>query len=159
MSAYEPSGTQGSYNSAGPTDQLIFLDVSRSHLQMALNNLLQNAIKYSFSTVPAGRARTVDVRCRYEPHSDEASITFTNYGVGIPGLIARIFDLSFKGRLTQGEYRHGSGRGLFMANQVITKHGGRIAVDSRQQSPDPTPEGQPHLNKFRVTIPIRRKRS
>jgi signal transduction histidine kinase len=139
-------------------DQPIYAEISKTHLQMALNNLVQNAIKYSFKTVPTRRTRTVDIRCLLD--GPEVIVTIVNYGVGIlPDEVDRIFELGFKGHLTQGEYRHGSGRGLYMVKQVIDRHSGRIAVESKQMSPDPLPEGQPHLNRFRIVLPKRQKRS
>jgi signal transduction histidine kinase len=81
-------------------------------------------------------------------------VTIENYGVGI---LAEerdaIFQDGVQGKLTQGEYRTGAGKGLFFTKQVIDRHHGKIKVTSRKMSEETHPEGQPHLNQFTVYLP------
>ncbi|MBM4430955.1 MAG: HAMP domain-containing histidine kinase, partial [Chloroflexi bacterium] len=129
------------------------LEVSRYHLQNALNNLVHNAVKYSFRP-RSGRPRTVNIWGR--PGKGCYAITIENYGVGIlPEEIASgdIFADGYQGKLTQGEYRTGSGKGLYFAKRVIDRHRGRIKASSRLMSDEADREGQPHLNQFTIYLP------
>lgn len=132
------------------------LEMSRHHLQYAFNNLVHNAVKYSFRSGP-GRQRYV--RIEGYPAGEYYAVTIENYGVGIlPEEIesGRIFEDGYQGKLTQGEYRTGSGKGLYFARRVIERHHGKIKVESRLVADEETPEGQPHLNRFTIYLPYRR---
>ncbi len=131
-----------------------FVEVSREHLQLALNNLMHNAIKYSFRGAP-GRERFVQIAGKNE--GDFYSLSFENYGVGIlpHELNSLIFDENYQGKLTDGEYRTGSGKGLFFVKQVLEEHHGSIEAFCKQMSDDPSPEGQPHLVRFMVRLPFK----
>jgi len=129
------------------------LEISKYHLQHALNNLVHNAVKYSFRPRP-GQPRYVRITGR--PAGRFYSIAIENYGVGIlPDEIesGKIYEDGYQGKLTQGEYRTGSGKGLTYAKEVIDRHGGWIEVESRQVSEAPGPEGQPHINVFTIYLP------
>ncbi len=131
-----------------------YVELSRDHLQLAFNNLLHNAIKYSFRSAP-GRERFVRIR----GHQDGQlySLAIENYGVGIlPEEISEglIFEDNYQGKLTDGEFRTGSGKGLFFVKQVIEKHEGTISAFCEQKSQVESPEGQPHLVRFIVKLPF-----
>lgn len=130
------------------------LVVSEDHLQYAFNNLMHNAIKYSFRGGP-GRERFV--RIVGQPAGVFYSITFESYGVGIlPEEIEQglIFLDGYQGRLTREEYRTGSGKGLYFTKRVIDRHGGHVKVTSTLLGDaDRPPEGQPHLNRFTIYLP------
>ena len=129
------------------------VEVSREHLQLAMNNLMHNAIKYSFRGSPS-RSRFVQVTGRQE--GEFYALSFENYGVGIlPNeLNSLIFDENYQGRLTDGEYRTGSGKGLFFVKQVLGEHRGKIEAFCEQMSQESSPEGQPHLVSFMVKLPF-----
>ena len=130
-----------------------YLEVSREHLQLALNNLMHNAIKYSFRGAP-GRERFVQVTGRQE--GTMYAVSVENYGVGIlpEELNELIYDENYQGKLTDGEYRTGSGKGLFFVRQVLGEHHGTIEAFSEQMSKGTSPEGQPHLVRFVVKLPF-----
>lgn len=131
------------------------LKISREHLQLAFNNLMHNAVKYSFRG-GSGRDRFVEITGQLE--GKFYAISFTNYGIGIldkeieEGLI---FDENYQGKLTHGEYRTGSGKGLFFVQDVIKRHHGKIEVFSKQMSHKKTQEGEPHLIRFTIKLPIK----
>lgn len=132
------------------------LEISADHLQYALNNLLHNAIKYSFRGGP-GRPRYV--RISGKPAGNDYAVAFENYGVGIlPEEIEsrRIFEEDYQGELTRGEYRTGSGKGLYFADQIVQNHHGRIEVTSAPMGDASDGlEGHPHLNRFVVYLPYK----
>jgi len=127
------------------------LEFSKHHLQLAFNNLVHNAIKYSFRP-SSGEKRFI--RINGMPIGRYYAVTIENYGVGIlPEEMDAIFQDGVQGKLTQGEYRTGAGKGLFFTKQVIDRHHGKIKVTSRKMSEETHPEGQPHLNQFTVYLP------
>ncbi len=136
----------------------VVLPISRPHLQLALNNIVHNAIKYSFRSGP-GRTRHIEITGRQ--FGRYYAVSVQNYGVGIlPEEIESrsIFEDGVQGKLTQGEYRTGSGKGLYFAEQVIHRHYGRISVSSKQMSDEVESEGEPHLNEFTVLLPLERSK-
>lgn len=131
------------------------LEISKHHLQYALNNLIHNAVKYSFRSGP-GRHRYVLISGRALAEGYEIEIQ--NYGVGIlPEEITSgcIFEDGTQGHLTQGEFRTGSGKGLYVVKRTIDRHQGTITVSSEEMGSFDTREGQPHLTTFRVWLPYR----
>lgn len=131
------------------------LEISRSHMQHALNNLVHNAVKYSFSS---GYGRQRFVKIDGYPQKGHYVVEIKNYGVGIlPEEIesGAIFLDGYQGKLTQGEYRTGSGKGLSFAQQVIKQHHGSIEVESRLLSDKIEPEGEPHLTRFILRLPYK----
>lgn len=128
-----------------------WVDASRRHLQYALNNLIHNAIKYSFRGGP-NRYRFVDIEG--QPEKNFYRLTISNYGVGIlPEEYEKIFQDGYQGKLTRREYRTGSGKGLRFVKRTIELHHGKIEVESKLRAEQETPEGKPHVNKFTVRLP------
>lgn len=130
-------------------------EISRNHMQHALNNLVHNAVKYSFRS---GYGRQRFVKIDGYPEKGHYTIEIKNYGVGImPEEIESnaIFRDGYQGKLTQGEYRTGSGKGLSFAQQVIQQHHGSIQVESRLLSDKIEPEGEPHLTRFIIRLPYK----
>ncbi len=138
-------------------DQEPEIEMSRQHLELAVNNLIHNAIKYSYTGGP-GRERFVEVDgCRA---GKCYKISITNYGIGIlPKEIDEllIFEDGYQGILTNGEYRTGSGKGLAFAKRVIDRHMGRIEVESKQVGDAETSRSSPFLTKFTITLPLRQE--
>lgn len=129
---------------------------SRRHLQLAINNLVHNAIKYSFNS--SVRQRFVNIIG--QPEANFYRIVISNYGVGIlPEEIRDIFLEGYQGKLTQGEYRNGSGKGLYFAKQIINQHRGHIDVESKLATEYESGHArQPHLTKITVLLPSRQQK-
>jgi len=136
-----------------PREHLV--EISRSHMQHALNNLVHNAVKYSYRS---GYGRQRFVKIEGYPQKGNYVIEIKNYGVGIlPEEIesGAIYRDGYQGQLTQGEYRTGSGKGLSFAYSVIQQHHGSIEVESRLLSDKIEPEGEPHLTLFTIRLPYK----
>lgn len=111
------------------TGMEIKLDVSRAlspiwadrhAIQHALENLIDNAIKYS----PGSPA----INIRVSMADREILIEVTDHGVGIPGSeLSRVFEEFYRGRTVSVG---GSGLGLAFARRVVEDHGGRIDISS-----------------------------
>ena len=95
----------------------------RLHMGNVINNLIDNAIKYSKEAV------TITIRGRQEPTGWH--LTVADNGPGIePGYQQAIFDRFF--RVPTGNLHNvkGFGLGLYYVRQVVERHGGRIDVRS-----------------------------
>jgi two-component system OmpR family sensor kinase len=92
----------------------------RTRIDQAITNLLSNAVKY-------GRGNPVSVSLAGE--SDRALITVVDRGLGIAREdLDRIFG-RFERAVSAKQYG-GLGLGLYIVREVITAHGGTIAVRS-----------------------------
>jgi len=99
------------------------LQFDKLHMGNVINNLIDNAIKYSKEAV------TITIRGRQEPSGWH--LTVADDGPGIePGYQEAIFDRFF--RVPTGNLHNvkGFGLGLYYVRQVVERHGGRIAVRS-----------------------------
>lgn len=93
-------------------------------LEQVFNNLLSNAIKYS----PKGGL--IQIKGRFS--SDEAIVTITDEGVGIPiEERPHIFESFFRGSRERQRRTSGAGLGLYLAKAIVEAHDGRIWVESR----------------------------
>lgn len=100
--------------------QTVQLNTDRIRLTVVLSNLIGNAIKYHD---PVKENPYVDIT--FDQHT--LSLIVSDNGVGIlPAHINRIFDMFFRA----SENSSGSGLGLFITRETITKLGGRIEVKS-----------------------------
>jgi signal transduction histidine kinase len=127
--------------------QLPIMEISAFHLQHALNNLVHNAVRFSWSRNPVKIiGRPAGTHCY--------KVTFENYGTGIlPDETEAIFQDGYRGILTQSEFRVGSGKGLSAVKRVIERHGGDIAVESKPTSDAKEPREQLYLNRFTIILP------
>ncbi len=136
------------------------VEISREHFQLALDNIIYNAVKYSY--------QSAEDRHRYVRISDASdgkhyTLVISNYGVGIlPHEIESgiIFSDGYQGELTKGEYRTGSGKGLTFAQDVIKRHHGYIAIKSEPQTGENVEQlhsnhstGGPYLTQVSIVIP------
>jgi len=92
----------------------------RARLEQVATNLLANAMKY-------GEGRPIDVVV--QPRDGGAVLTVRDRGIGIaPEDTERIFG-RFE-RATSATAYGGLGLGLYIAQQIVVAHGGRISVES-----------------------------
>jgi signal transduction histidine kinase len=96
-------------------------DAARVH--QVLDNLLSNAIKYS----PVGGR----VRLALRREGDDALVSVTDEGVGIPPEeLARLFE-PFQRAPSARKVAHGLGLGLWVVRRIVEAHGGHIRVESQ----------------------------
>ncbi len=96
-------------------------------LRQILTNLIDNAIKF---TPEHG---TVTVRAGFfENDKDFLCISVADTGCGIsPEAAPRIFDRFYQESGTVEGHRKGLGLGLYICRELVSRHGGRIWVESR----------------------------
>jgi signal transduction histidine kinase len=96
--------------------------VDRSRVEQVLDNLIENALKYSLDGTPP------DIRLWSD--ADEARIEVIDCGVGIPAAERdRIFDRFYRASNAQSITDTGMGLGLYICRRIVEEHGGRIWVE------------------------------
>jgi PAS domain S-box-containing protein len=98
-------------------------EVDPLRLGQVLQNLVQNALKYSPPDTP------VTVRVLHEPRS--ATVLVHNLGTPIPeGLLPRLFEPMLRGPQEEVRGERSLGLGLYIVDQIVRAHGGAIRVES-----------------------------
>ena len=98
-------------------------------LQQALQNLVDNALKYGTegsNWIGVSASQTTG------EHGQTVEIRIADHGPGIPEKEQEhIFDPFFRGRRAVQDQVHGSGLGLFLVKKIVEAHGGSIEVKSK----------------------------
>jgi len=134
-------------------DEPLPVDGDASRLTTVLTNLIDNAIRYS----PGGGR--VDVRAAIRPRSRRVFVQVSDEGLGIAARdLPRLFTRF--GRIVTRENSHisGTGLGLYLSNELVHIHGGRITVRSTPQKGTSFTVVLPVAGAEVVPIPVRRRR-
>lgn len=103
-------------------DMTIEVSADRSHLYNILNNLVENAVKYS--------GRSVEITATASGIDGYVEIAVSDNGSGISaGDIWHIFKRFYRGKASAGE-QPGMGLGLAYVRLLVDAHGGEITVKS-----------------------------
>jgi signal transduction histidine kinase len=98
--------------------------VDKDALSRAINNLLDNASKFS----PDKKEISIHVR----KDKTNVIIEIKDKGIGIPpNELDRIFDKFYQGRNTLRQSFQGTGLGLTLVKHTVEAHGGSMTVKSR----------------------------
>lgn len=101
----------------------LWINADISHLRNVINNLLENAVKYS--------GDPVEININAQEYPNDIEFTVSDKGKGIAVEYQKeIFDMFF--RVPEGNLHQvkGFGIGLAYVRQVIVQHGGKITVKS-----------------------------
>ncbi len=115
------------------TDRSIVLDANEDairgtfdadRIEQVLNNLINNAVKYSLADKP--------VMVGVERQSDEAIIWVRDQGPGISKEEQElIFERFYRARSENAYKTEGLGLGLYISHEIVTRHGGRMWLESQ----------------------------
>ncbi|MFP4395296.1 MAG: PAS domain S-box protein [Anaerolineales bacterium] len=112
-----------------PAPENVIALVDPSQLEVILDNLLSNALRY---TPEGGRIALSTGLCKDDGRT-WAVITVADTGIGIPeDELPHIFERFFRGRVPKNEQVSGTGLGLVIVQQLIALHGGQITVESQE---------------------------
>ena len=110
----------------------------RGEMMQVISNLLANSIY----AMPEGGTLSISV-CDASSAGDGIVLTVEDDGVGIaPKDLPKVFDAFFTTRTTVG-----TGIGLFVAKQFVEGHGGRISIESDNES-------EKHGTTVRIFLPL-----
>jgi len=106
------------------SDELPTVIADQAQLEQLFQNLVSNALKFRNERAPR-------LHISADEQQDEWLLGFRDNGIGLdPKASDRIF-LMFQRLHTQQEYP-GTGIGLAVCKRIVTRHGGRIWVESQQ---------------------------
>ena len=115
----------------------------KQRMMQVMNNLINNAIKYS----PHGRE--IEVGCQVSAENpDEALIWVRDHGIGIPANERQLIFQRFHRASNLDTSMSGLGIGLYLVKELVTRHGGSIRDESEEG------EG----STFYVTLPLNKER-
>ena len=98
----------------------------KDKVRQVLVNLVENAIKYS----PDGGTIEVGVA----PHEEEVRFWVRDEGLGIPeGEEQKIFEKFYRLDPQMSRGVGGTGLGLYICNELVTRMGGRIWVEAKEE--------------------------
>ena len=118
--------------------QNAFVDADEKRIQSVIENLLDNAIKYS----KQGGLIRIDTT----QDTNQLVIKITDSGIGIPEKSkSDIFKRFFRAPNAIRTHANGSGLGLFIAKNILKRHHGDISFISSENKG----------TKFTLTIPIK----
>jgi PAS domain S-box-containing protein len=101
----------------------LIINADRDRISQVLINLIANAIKYS----PTSDIVDVSV----SKVEDEVLISVRDYGIGIAEIDRkRIFERFFRVEGHNEKFYSGFGIGLFLAQNIVARHRGKITLDS-----------------------------
>ncbi|MNR10384.1 Sensor protein SrrB [compost metagenome] len=101
----------------------LWINADISHLRNVINNLLENAVKYSGDPVE------ININVQEYPNDIECTVSDKGKGIAVE-YQKEIFEMFF--RVPEGNLHQvkGFGIGLAYVRQVIGQHGGKITVKS-----------------------------
>ncbi len=101
-------------------------ELDDTRVSQVLAGVLNNAIKFS----PGGGEISVRVMRVMEDDGDQALISVRDRGIGIPpGELRQVFEQFYRAS-NASAVAGGMGLGLFVAHDIIERHGGSIQIDS-----------------------------
>jgi signal transduction histidine kinase/ActR/RegA family two-component response regulator len=116
----------------------VFVDGDRTRLKQVLDNLIDNAVKFS----PAGAEVTVSVETR----DGTARLVVRDHGEGLqPELVPHLFEPFSQGDRSLDRHRGGLGLGLALVRALTRLHGGEASAAS---------DGPGRGATFTITLPL-----
>jgi len=98
--------------------------VDSGKVRQVISNLIDNSIKYT----PKG---SVYIFLKKEKEPNRIHLTITDTGIGIPpDMIDKLFEKFIRTNEANKQNTGGSGLGLFVAKEIVKKHGGKVWVES-----------------------------
>ena len=95
--------------------------VDQDAMISVVNNLLENAIKYS--------AKDPEIKLQLSSQGEKALLTVSDNGIGIPVKErANVFDQFYRIGSEETRTSKGTGLGLYIVKEIITAHRGKIKV-------------------------------
>ena len=126
----------GSIKIEGKTDCKCVVD--RSALKIVMNNLIDNALKYSIEEV--------SININLSRISKKLIVEIADKGIGIPaGELKKIFNKFYRIYDINIPNVKGTGLGLYWIREIIKTHGGKITALS---------EGKDKGSMFRIELPV-----
>ena len=109
------------------SNEEIIIKGDKNHFINMVNNLLDNALKYSQSSVKISISSGIQ--------NNTVLLKINDEGPGIPGKhLRRVFDKFYRIPQNDGRVIKGFGLGLFYVKNICSLHGWKIAMESRAET-------------------------
>jgi signal transduction histidine kinase len=106
-------------------EEALIVQGDELRLEEVLQNLLQNAIKYS----PHGGPVSICI----QQWEGQAAVAVSDEGIGIPEAARpHLFERFYRASNAGAQHIHGTGIGLYLVNEIVTRHGGVVEVHSTE---------------------------
>lgn len=106
--------------------ELPMVAIDRMTMAEVINNLIDNAVKYS----PEGPAKIIIISKQNQDRLIETTVQ--DFGCGIPeSVLPHLFSKFYRNHRTKGSVG-GTGLGLFLSKAIVTAHNGNIWVRSKE---------------------------
>jgi signal transduction histidine kinase len=103
----------------------ILINGDALRLEQVLQNLIGNALKYSRPADPVTVTVTTD--------STQVGIIVRDRGIGIPqDALPNLFQRFYRAPNAEEQHISGMGIGLYVVKEIVTLHGGTVAVESAE---------------------------
>jgi len=99
--------------------------VDRTSIYEVVNNIMENAIKYSDDSPEI-------IVKSYLRDDGQIETTVQDFGIGIPSsIIGNLFQKFYRNHRSRAQFG-GTGLGLYLSKSIVTAHGGQIWVQSKE---------------------------
>ena len=107
------------------SDETLMVTSTADEIDRVFNNFIANAVKYT----PEGGSVSVTLRRT----AREAHVEVADTGIGIPeDSLPHLFEEFYRAPNAKAQVKQGTGLGLAVAREIVTRYGGRIQVDSAE---------------------------
>jgi len=105
------------------TGPSIRIEIDKNAMKLAINNLLDNALKFS--------SEDSVIRVTHDKQGNRLMLKIMDDGIGIPrNEQAKIFEKFYRAKNALDHSSTGTGLGLTIVKQIVEAHGGEILVES-----------------------------
>jgi signal transduction histidine kinase len=135
-------------------NQVKTVDAIPTQINIVLSNIISNAVKYSYKGQPGN---LLDLSVVYNIDDEYLVINIINEGCRITDEEIRnksLFNLGYRGDHSGDRQRPGSGSGLFISNEIVKIHGGRIDYSSNYCGGSVDQETDRYKTVFKIFWPI-----
>jgi signal transduction histidine kinase len=106
-------------------DQPMLVNGDELRLEQVLQNLIQNAVKYSHPPDP--------IMVTVTPHVATVCVSVQDWGMGIPrDALPNVFQRFYRAKNVEDQYISGMGIGLHVVKEIVSLHAGTVAVESSE---------------------------
>ena len=106
------------------SDDIPHMAIDKNEMKLVINNLLDNAIKFS--------SVKIVVEVIVERDEKNLFLKIRDNGIGIHKEdMNKIFEKFYRGRNAPSHISTGTGLGLTLVRQIIEAHGGKVSVESK----------------------------
>ena len=107
-----------------PDNKDMLVNVDTGRINQVLNNILSNAIKYSYEDK--------DINISIKETKENYIVIIKDNGIGIPKEdLSRIFERFYRVDKARSRAMGGNGLGLSIAKEIMIEHGGNIKAHSK----------------------------